>query len=92
MKEEIINGTEYWKWYDNNGNLIHYKDSDGFERWKGYDKNGWPYIWGRHEKAIFQGKEYDIEEVDGKMITLSDGKRHRLSSCILVDKFAGGEY
>lgn len=36
--------------------------------------------------------QYDIEEVDGKMITLSDGKRHRLSSCILVDKFAGGEY
>lgn len=59
---------------------------------KGYDKNGWPYNWQRHKKAIFQGKEYDIVEVDGKMITLSDGKRHRLSSCILVDKFAGGKY
>lgn len=31
------------------------------EEKKGYDKNGWPYIWERHEKAIFQGKEYDIE-------------------------------
>ena len=26
MKEEIINGSEYWKEYDENGNLIHYKD------------------------------------------------------------------
>ena len=62
------------------------------EEKNGYDKNGLPYILGRYDKAIFQGKEYGIEEVNGKMITLSDGKRHRLSSCILVDKFAGGRY
>ena len=26
--------------YDNNGNLIHYKDSKGFEEWYDYDENG----------------------------------------------------
>ena len=40
MKEKIINGTEYRKWYDNNGNVIHYKDSNGFEEWYEYDNNG----------------------------------------------------
>ena len=40
MKEKIINGTEYWKWYDNNGNCIHYKNSDGYESWREYDTNG----------------------------------------------------
>ena len=40
MKEEIINGTEYWKKYDENGNVIHYKDSNGFESWREYDENG----------------------------------------------------
>ena len=28
------------KWYDENGNLVHYKDSIGYEVWKEYDKNG----------------------------------------------------
>jgi YD repeat-containing protein len=26
--------------YDSNGNLIHYKDSDGYEEWNEYDSNG----------------------------------------------------
>jgi len=26
--------------YDENGNLIHYKDSNGFEVWYKYDENG----------------------------------------------------
>ena len=48
-------------------------------KWKkGYDKNGWPYIWGRHEKAIFQGKEYDIEEVDGKLQNIMKNIFHSL--------------
>ena len=39
MKEKIINGFEYWKEYDENGNCIHYKDPDGFEEWYDYDEN-----------------------------------------------------
>src|SRR5690606_22888433 len=27
------NGIECWKEYDENGNIIHFKDSDGFEEW-----------------------------------------------------------
>ncbi len=26
-------GVEWWREYDENGNVIHYKSSDGFERW-----------------------------------------------------------
>ena len=39
MKEEIINGTEYWKKYDENGNYIYCKDSNGNEEWWDYDEN-----------------------------------------------------
>ena len=39
MKEKIINEFEYWKRYDNNGNVIYYKNSDGLEYWKRYDEN-----------------------------------------------------
>ena len=28
------------KEYDEKGNLIHYRDSDGYEYWREYDKNG----------------------------------------------------
>ena len=31
-------GTE--RWYDSNGNKIHYKDSNGYEAWYEYDSNG----------------------------------------------------
>ena len=31
---ELKDGIERWKEYDDNGNLIHYKDSIVFERWK----------------------------------------------------------
>ena len=30
---------ESWKEYDENNNLIHSKDSDGFEEWYEYDEN-----------------------------------------------------
>ena len=47
-KEVTVNGKTLSKWvevlsiseYDNNGNLIHFKDSDGYESWKEYDRNG----------------------------------------------------
>ena len=39
MKEKIINGFEYWKKYDNNGNEIHYKDSNESEYRYDYDEN-----------------------------------------------------
>ena len=45
------------------------------------DKNGVSYC--EQSKAIFQNKEYVIDRVEGKMVWLSDGKRHRMSSCIL---------
>lgn len=45
----------------------------------GVDKNGKGYCGQRYAK--FQGKEYEILEVKGKMLVLSDGKNHRMSSC-----------
>ena len=47
-KEVTVNGKTLSKWvevlsiseYDNNENLIHFKDSDGYEYWKEYDSNG----------------------------------------------------
>ena len=47
-KEVTVNGKTLSKWvevlsiseYDNNGNLIHYKNSDGKEEWNEYDNNG----------------------------------------------------
>ena len=47
-KEVTVNGKTLSKWvevlsiseYDNNGNLIHYKNSNGYEYWKEYDSNG----------------------------------------------------
>ena len=47
-KEVTVNGKTLSKWvevlsiseYDSNGNLIHFKDSDGYEYWKEYDSNG----------------------------------------------------
>ena len=40
MKEEIINKPSIK--YDENGNMIHYKNSDGFEEWWDYDENNNP--------------------------------------------------
>ena len=37
MKEEIINKPSII--YDENGNMIHYKNSNGFEEWWDYDEN-----------------------------------------------------
>ena len=34
---EGLNKFEYWKEYDENGNMIHYKNSDGVEYWREYD-------------------------------------------------------
>ena len=31
---------EKWKDYDERGNLIHYKNSNGDEEWREYDKRG----------------------------------------------------
>ena len=39
MKEKIINEFEYWKRYDNNGNVIYHKNSNGYESWWDYDEN-----------------------------------------------------
>ena len=36
---EKNNRCEEWKEYDENNNVIHYKDSDGYEYWKEYDEN-----------------------------------------------------
>ena len=33
-------GYEWWKEYDENGNMIHCKNSEGYEVWKEYDENG----------------------------------------------------
>lgn len=42
------------------------------------DKNG-RRVW-VGDKKIFQGKEYKIVEVCGKMVTFEDGTKHRASS------------
>ena len=47
-KEVTVNGKTLSKWvevlsiseYDNNGNLIHFKDRYGKEEWNEYDSNG----------------------------------------------------
>ena len=46
------------------------------------DKNGISYNY--QMKAKFQGKEYYIDRIEGKSVWLSDGKRHRLSSCEFI--------
>ena len=43
MTIDTINETaEFKEWheYDDNGHLIHYRDSDGHEDWKEFDDNG----------------------------------------------------
>ena len=44
----------------------------------GCDKNGVRY--NGHTFAIYQGKEFQIIEHTAKMVTLSDGKKRRMSS------------
>ena len=38
--KDYPSGFEIWEEYDENGNMIHIKDSDGYESWKEYDNNG----------------------------------------------------
>ena len=39
-KKDPYTGYEYWLDYDENGNIIHYKNSNGNEKWYDYDENG----------------------------------------------------
>ena len=38
MAEKIVNKPSIK--YDENGNVVHYKDSNGYESWREYDTNG----------------------------------------------------
>jgi YD repeat-containing protein len=50
--------------YDSKGNLIHYRDSDGWEAWYEYDSNG-NYIHFRSSVGLEAWREYDT---NGKLI------------------------
>lgn len=77
--EEYVLGKKYYKnfpgtgnkWvklhsiteYDKNGNLIHWKDSDGYEAWYEYDKNGnkiyWNDLYGSRWYDGYKGNGYE---------------------------------
>ena len=65
-KEVTVNGKTLSKWvevlsiseYDNNGNLIHSKNSNGYEYWKEYDSNG-NLIHSKDSDGYESWKEYD---------------------------------
>ena len=75
-KEVTVNGKTLSKWvevlsiseYDNNGNLIHYKNSDGNEEWKEYDSNG-NLIHYKNSNGYEYWKEYDS---NGNLIHVKD--------------------
>jgi len=37
--KDCRDGFEYWKEYDQNNNVIHYKNSDNYEEWRKFDSN-----------------------------------------------------
>ena len=45
--------------YDSNGNVIHYKDSDGYEEWWEYDTNG-NEIYVKTSDGDEVWREYDV--------------------------------
>lgn len=51
---EVLSISEY----DNNGNLIHYKNSNGYEYWKEYDSNG-NLIHSKYSDGYEEWNEYD---------------------------------
>ena len=65
-KEVTVNGKTLSKWvevlsiseYDNNGNLIHSKDSNGSEGWYKYDSNG-NLIHSQNSHGLEKWYEYD---------------------------------
>ena len=65
-KEVIVNGKTRSKWvevlsiseYDNNENLIHFKDSNGSEVWYKYDSNG-NLIHSQNSHGLEKWYEYD---------------------------------
>jgi len=59
------------KEYDKNGNLIHYKDSDGYEGWAKYDKNG-NLIHCKDSDGYSSWREYDK---DGEKINYLSNNR-----------------
>jgi len=56
--------TKPIKEYDDNGNCIHYRDSDGYEYWREYDDNG-RYIYYKDSKGFEKRNEYDE---NGKLV------------------------
>jgi YD repeat-containing protein len=57
-EEYTFNAVEEWKEYDANGNLIHYKNSNGEEYWIEYDANG-NSIHHKDSNEFEEWKEYD---------------------------------
>jgi YD repeat-containing protein len=60
--------TNTIKEYDNNGNLIHFRNSDGYEFWREYDTNG-NEIHSRDSDGYEDWREYDT---NGKCIHYRD--------------------
>ena len=75
-KEVTVDGKTLSKWvevlsiseYDNNGNLIHYKNSDVVEYWKEYDSNG-NLI---HSKYSYSWEEWSEYDSNGNLIHYKD--------------------
>jgi YD repeat-containing protein len=61
-KVVIKNDNE--SWYDSNGNIIHYKNSNGYEWWQEYDSNG-NCIHSKNSNGYEWWREYDS---NGNMI------------------------
>ncbi len=44
---------EYWKKYDENNNIIHYKSVNGFEYWSEYDGNNEIHCWNNEGDEVW---------------------------------------
>lgn len=55
-----IGSFEYWCEYDENGNEVHSKTSDGLEEWHKYDSNG-KLIHSKDSEGAEEWYEYDCD-------------------------------
>ena len=84
---KIIEGNFYE--YDSNGNLIHYKNSNGYETWYEYDSHGnlthyrnsnGGEFWRDSNGKKITKKQFDKlnSSCDGKVVEI-DGKKYQLT-------------
>ncbi len=56
--DKQLQNKEEWTAYDNNGNLIHYKNNSGYEVWNKYDDKG-NKIYEKDSDGLESWYEYD---------------------------------